>query len=283
MGKMVRLFTCLLAIFFIFFALVPVSEGAYLKPNYTFALGKEAELKANVIRDSMIYGGSEETSFFINALFLNQGEATATNFKYSGLSFTDRNGMVHFYPETSHTVINSSLKLEPGQFVEARFELPFDFIDSRFKNLKDIRKISIDFIHDNAAPYKDDSAVIVTVNNKKLVQQTFVENDVTYVSLRELAGVIGATIQWNDPTQTATLILRDNFMEYDRKIVIPVGSDRFIDEGRETTVSGIAKLYNNTTLVVPLRDIVEMLDYYVVFEHKGGQKTVIVVPNNLYR
>ncbi|MFF0826987.1 hypothetical protein ACFYU8_00605 [Brevibacillus sp. NPDC003359] len=63
MVKMVRLFTCLLAIFFIFFASVPVSEGAYLKPTYTFTLGKEAELKANVIRDSMIYGGSEETSF----------------------------------------------------------------------------------------------------------------------------------------------------------------------------------------------------------------------------
>lgn len=270
MGKMVRLFTCLLAIFFIFFASVPASEGA--------------ERKANVIVDSMIYGRSEDNNtFFIYALLLNLGEATATNFSYAGLSFAGKNGMDHFYPETSHTVINSSLKLEPGHFVEAKFEIPLDFIDSRFKNLNDIRKISILIIKDNSAPYKDDSAVTVTVNNKKLVQQTFVENGVTYVSLRELADVLGATIQWNDPTQTATLILRDNFMEYDRKIVIPVGSDRFIDEGRETTVSGIAKLYNNTTLVVPLRDIVEMLDYYVVFVHTGGQKTIIVVPNNLYR
>ncbi|WP_409178482.1 copper amine oxidase N-terminal domain-containing protein [Brevibacillus fortis] len=282
MVKMVRFFTCLLAIFFIFFASVPVSEGAYLKPTYTFTLGKEGELKANLILDSMIYGESEDNTFFVYTLLLNQGEATATNFKYAGLSFTDINGMDHFYPETSHNVINSSLKLEPGHFVEAKFEIPLDFIDSRFKNLNDIRKISILNIHDNSAPYKDDSAVTVTVNNKKLVQQTFVENGVTYVSLRELADVLGATIQWNDPTQTATLILRD-IMEYDRKIVIPVGSDRFINDGLETTVSGKAKLYNNTTLVVPLREIVEMLDYYVVFDHNGGQKNIIVVPNDLYR
>ncbi|MCC8435860.1 copper amine oxidase N-terminal domain-containing protein [Brevibacillus sp. M2.1A] len=268
MVKMVRLLACFLAIFFIFFASVPESEGA--------------ELKANVIVDSMIYGRSEDNNtFFIYALLLNLGEATATNFSYAGLSFEGKNGMDHFYPETSHTVINSSLKLEPGHFVEAKFELPLDFIDSRFKNINDIKKISILILRDNSAPYKDDSAVTVTVNNKKLVQQTFIENDVTYVSLRELADVLGATIQWNDPTQTATLILRDNFMEYDRQIVIPVGSDRFIDQGRETTVSGKAKLYNNTTLVVPLRDIVEMLDYYVVFEHKGGQKTIVVIPNDL--
>ncbi|EJL24358.1 copper amine oxidase N-terminal domain-containing protein [Brevibacillus sp. BC25] len=254
--------------------------GAYIKPTYTFTLGKKAELSANLITETLTYGMSED-KLVAHALILNQGEATATNFKYAGLSFTDTNGMIHIYPETSHATINSSLRLEPGKFVRLSFEVPIDFIDSKFKNYNDIKKISISYTHDNSAPYKDDSPVSVTVNNKKLVQQTFVENDVTYVSLRELADVLGATIQWNDLTQTATLIQRDKIMEYDRQIVIPVGSDRFINDGFETTVSGKAKLYNNTILVVPVRDVANMLDCNVVFEHKWGQKTIIVIPYNL--
>ncbi|WP_406796716.1 MULTISPECIES: stalk domain-containing protein [Brevibacillus] len=38
----------------------------------------------------------------------------------------------------------------------------------------------------------------MTVNNKKLNDLILVENDVTYVPLRDLADALGATLQWDD-------------------------------------------------------------------------------------
>ncbi|BAH43253.1 hypothetical protein BBR47_22760 [Brevibacillus brevis NBRC 100599] len=251
-------------------------EGAYLKPTYTFTLGKKAEFKPNVIFGKQ-YHGMDQEKFYFRTFLLNQGEATATNFKYSGVSITDKKGLVHFYSETTHPVVNSSLRLEPGQYVYASFDIPLDFINSNVGKYEDIDDVSITYTHESSAPYIDNAALNVTVDNKKLVQQTFVENDVTYVSLRELADILGATIQWDDSTQTATLIEEDTW-QGENKIIIPVGSNRFVHNGYPTTASAKAKLHNNTVLVVPLRDVVEMMYGYFDFEHKWGRRSIIVVP-----
>jgi Copper amine oxidase N-terminal domain len=250
-------------------------EGAYLKPTYTFTLGKKAELRPDIVPGAITFGPSGD-NLSIKTILTNHGEATASNFKYSGISLTDQNGMVHFYSETNHAVINSSLRLEPGQFARVSFQIPMNFINSKFNSFQDIFTIKFSFTHENSAPYKD-TALSVTVNNKKLNDLILVENDVTYVPLCDLADALGATLQWDDSTQSAT-ITKETYPGSAIWITIPAGSNRFIINNYPVTASAKAKLHNNTILVVPLREVAEMLDCEVNFVHKWGQKSIIVIP-----
>ncbi|WP_372677956.1 MULTISPECIES: stalk domain-containing protein [unclassified Brevibacillus] len=62
------------------------------------------------------------------------------------------------------------------------------------------------------------------------------------------------------------------------RITIPAGSNQFIINNYPVTASVKAKLHNNTILVVPLREVAEMLECEVIFVHKWGQKSIIVIP-----
>ncbi|MFG0214810.1 copper amine oxidase N-terminal domain-containing protein [Brevibacillus porteri] len=258
----------------IYFDLVPsvtkASDltGAYLKPTYTFTLGSKAELSPGIYTETTSIEVTD-THYIENMIVMNRGEATAVNLTYSGLEILNYEETRLLYHENTHPVINESLRLEPGHFVRTSFKIPLDLLKSKFTNFDDlIVRIQTDF--QSTTPYAE--ALNVTVNNQKLVNQTFTENDVTYVSLRELAKALGATIQWDDPTQTATLIQGDS------TITIPVGSNRFLLNGSQATASAKAKLYNNTILVVPLRDISEMLNCSIYFDHIWGLKSVTVIP-----
>ncbi|MGG4452959.1 copper amine oxidase N-terminal domain-containing protein [Brevibacillus porteri] len=252
-------------------------EGAYLKQTYTFTLGKKAELRPYIVPGAITFWPSGD-NLTIKTILTNHGEATASNFKYAGISLTDQNGMVHFYSQTSHAVINSSLRLEPGQFARVSFQIPMNFINSKFSSVQDIFTINFSFTHENSAPYKD-TALGVTVNNKKLNDLILVENDVTYVPLRDLADALGATLQWDDSTQSAT-ITQETYPGSAIWITIPAGSNRFIINNYPVTTSAKAKLHNNTILVVPLREVAEMLNCEVNFDHKWGQKSIIVIPHD---
>ncbi|MED1944557.1 MULTISPECIES: copper amine oxidase N-terminal domain-containing protein [Brevibacillus] len=241
-----------------------------LKPTYTFTLGKKAEPRSN-IKTTILYTELIDETYSIEALLLNQGEATAT-FEYTGLLLRDIDGEAQFHPEATHSYEISTSKLEPGEFARATFKIRIDSIKSQI-NYNYIEVIDILYNHKDSAPYKENTSMSVTVDNKKLVQQVFAENDVTYVSLRELADILGVSIQWDDSTQTATLI-QDNF----NTLKIPVGGDRFVLNGQPIPVPAKAKLYNNTILVVPLRDVAEMLECHVFFAQNRGKKSIIVVP-----
>ncbi|NQF12495.1 copper amine oxidase N-terminal domain-containing protein [Brevibacillus sp. HB1.3] len=246
------------------------NEGVDFKPTYTFTLGKKAEQRSN-IKTTILYTELIDETYIIEALLLNQGEATAT-FEYTGLLLRDIDGEAQFHPEATHSYEISSSKLEPGEFARATFKIRIDSIKSQI-NYNHIEVIDILYNHKDSAPYKENTSMSITVDNKKLVQQVFAENNVTYVSLRELADILGVTIQWDDSTQTATLI-QDNY----NTLKIPVGGDRFVLNGQPIPVPAKAKLYNNTILVVPLRDVAEMLECHVFFAQNRGKKSIIVVP-----
>ncbi|WP_409178481.1 copper amine oxidase N-terminal domain-containing protein [Brevibacillus fortis] len=247
--------------------------GAYLKPTYTYTLGKKAEPRPYIYTKMTAYEFTD-THYIAHMILVNRGEATAEKFIYSGVEAIDYRQDGLFYPENSHPVINESFRLEPGQFARTSFKIPINYLKTKYTDLYQVRA-DIRFKYKATAPYQE-SALNVTANNQKLVNQTFTENDITYVSLRELVEALDGTIQWDDPTQTATIIRGPS------TVTIPVGSNKFLRDGIEFTASANAKLYNNTILVVPLRDVAELLNCDIYFDHKWGQKSIIVIPVPLH-
>ncbi len=109
----------------------------------------------------------------------------------------------------------------------------------------------------------------VTLNGNKINfdQQPVLENGRTLVPLRAIFEALGATVEWNQATETVTS-KKDNIT-----ITLTIGSNQLYVNGKATTLDVPAKVVNGRTLV-PVRAVSESFKCKVDWEESS--QTVII-------
>lgn len=102
---------------------------------------------------------------------------------------------------------------------------------------------------------RDKNHISVYVNGEKLYFDVFpmLINDRTLVPLRAIFEALGATVLWDEETQTVTSIREEN------TISLQIGSNRLYKNGQAITIDVPAQVINDRTLV-PVRAISESMD-----------------------
>ncbi|MGC5323886.1 copper amine oxidase N-terminal domain-containing protein [Brevibacillus sp. SYSU BS000544] len=275
-------------------------QGAYIKPTYTFKIGKKDEPKAFIVVD-VIAANYQGSILHLDTLLVNVGEATATNFKW-----VDRSGNVYLpfkeqmldpsvkkhpnfewtgdygsivwpleeqmldFSDKKHPNINQKLVLAPGQFVRASFEIPNAGPSIPIPESNKL-KVILPLEYDSVAPIQD-SNLLLMVNNQRVETHAWIENGTTYVPIRALSDALGASISWDEPTQSITVTKGNSTLR------VSVDSNRYSLNERVITSSGKAKLYNNTTFIVPLRIVSEAFNCIVKYKQNWGKEMIVVIP-----
>ncbi len=245
-------------------------QGAYIKPVYTFKLGKKLEPQARVAAEIIAakYVGS---TLHLDTVVVNYGEATATNFVWNrvGVSWPDESVQLE-HEFKNHPVINHSFVLQPGQYVKASFDIPNVDPSIPIPELDQLY-IGLGVTYDSVAPFQE-SQFLLVADNKKVNANATIENGTTYVPIRALSEVLGASVTWDEPTQTVTVTKGDTTLR------VSVDSNRYYVNDRVITSTAKARLQNDTTFVVPLRVISEALNCLVHYEQNWEKEMVVVIP-----
>ncbi|MNP18947.1 putative L,D-transpeptidase YkuD [compost metagenome] len=81
-----------------------------------------------------------------------------------------------------------------------------------------------------------------------------------YIPLRECLELLGASVQWNNQTQTATITIGD------RKITHKPLSDKATVNGKSVKIT--PSRYQGSTIMLPLRNILELSNVQVIWDSK---------------
>ncbi len=100
----------------------------------------------------------------------------------------------------------------------------------------------------------------VDTNNCEVVP--FTENGRTLVPVRFISESFGATVGWDDATQTVSVHYKDT------EIKLVIGSNQMLVNGQAVVLDVPANTYNSRTLI-PLRALVEALGKYVFWDDRG--------------
>lgn len=102
-------------------------------------------------------------------------------------------------------------------------------------------------------------------NNKMLLQNSpFANNGSNYIPLRDVANNLGASVNWDNSTQTVTISANGN------NIVQKIGENKAIVNGEVKEVSSPAILKNGTTYV-PIRFVSENLGANIEYNQTTNQ------------
>ena len=115
-----------------------------------------------------------------------------------------------------------------------------------------------------------DAGITVNVDGEEVVfpdQKPILENDRTLVPLRAIFEALGASVEWDDPTQTVTAT------KGDITISLQIGSTDLFVNGTAKVIDVPAKLLNSRTLV-PVRAISEAFGCTVDWD--DATQTVII-------
>jgi hypothetical protein len=220
----------------------------------------------------------QENRLHVEAIIFNAGEATAKHFDWHGVGvvWPGEEHAVSYEKERGerHPVVNDSLVLEPGHFVRASFDLPFKgraFPLPDTEELFDALYMDVHAEYEDSTPYLD-SSLQIYVNNKRLTSNVVIENGISYVPLRDFAESIGATVSWDEPTES--VIVRKG----DTTIRTSVGSTKYMWNEKVVREGEPAKLHNNTTYIVPLRLVAEMLECRILYKQIWEKEVILVIP-----
>ncbi|NGQ97003.1 copper amine oxidase N-terminal domain-containing protein [Brevibacillus sp. SYP-B805] len=259
------------------FALVPsISnqvdlEGAYVKPTYTFVIGKKAAPVAKV-KPQIIAAYYKGSTFHLDTIIVNYGEATATNFHWKDWTgyvvWPDESHLLDL-PQKKHPNINQSLVLGPGQYVRASFEISNVDPSIPIPDPNDLG-IELPLQYDSVAPFQD-SQFLLMVNNQRVSTQALIENGITYVPIRALSEALGAEISWDEPSQSVTVTKDKSTLR------LFVDSNRYYLNDQIMTSPGKARLQNNTTFMVPLRIVAEAFHCMVHYEQNWEKELIIII------
>lgn len=120
----------------------------------------------------------------------------------------------------------------------------------------------------NAVALKIDSPNALVKGEKTFVDsnhvsvQPIVQNDRTLVPVRFISESFGAQVDWEESTETVTVILNG------RQIVLQLGSNIMTVDGKEQTLDVPAQTISDRTLI-PLRALVEGLGKSVLWDDRG--------------
>lgn len=173
---------------------------------------------------------------------------------YSGLGFPERAvGKTRYQPITVWYFTNDSFIMESRY--ENRIRIPLDELENELNKLK-------------AAPY-------IKLNDKILgfSQPPIIENDRTLVPMRFLFEQMGAEVEWDNTTQTATAtvpISPDTQMSTfnnaeEKSVTFSINDTTATVNGESATMDVPARLVNDKTMV-PLRFLSENLGYNVEWD-----------------
>lgn len=127
----------------------------------------------------------------------------------------------------------------------------------------------------SAAAVMADNNPSVYINNEKLEftdELPFIEDDRTLVPMRAIFEAIGASVTWDEETQTVYGIKTDENGEISL-VVLQIGSEAAYKNSEEITLDVPAKIVGDRTFV-PLRFVAEALDANV--EWDGDNYSVII-------
>lgn len=110
-------------------------------------------------------------------------------------------------------------------------------------------------------PVKSSLTIYINGVKQSYDQPPVIDNNRTLVPLRGIFENLGATVNWDQKTQTVTAI------QGSKKIVLKMGSKSPVVNGKVVPIDVPAKTVNNRTLV-PLRFIGEALGATVNFDSK---------------
>ena len=119
-----------------------------------------------------------------------------------------------------------------------------------------------------------DTAIKVTYNGRELAfdQPPVIRDDRTLVPMRAIFEALGADVDWNEKTRTATGT-KDG-----KRISITIGENRININGENTELDVAAQLINERTMI-PVRAISEAFDCRVDWD--SSSKTVIITEKNI--
>lgn len=120
----------------------------------------------------------------------------------------------------------------------------------------------------NAMGAYDENSIKVFVNGEKLAfdVEPFIESNYTLVPIRRIFEALGAEVDWDEQTQTATV------MKGNENIGFTINDNIAIINGVNKKMQVAAKIADGGRTVVPLRFLTEALGYHV--EWDGATQTI---------
>ncbi|NLY08274.1 MAG: copper amine oxidase N-terminal domain-containing protein [Tissierellia bacterium] len=110
-------------------------------------------------------------------------------------------------------------------------------------------------------------AVIVgsgsSLNETRFTVDPVIENGRTLVPLRQVANALGYEVRWDAPNKKITLI-GHNLQEEDVTLVMKIGQNEAIINGRTVTMDVPPKIIQNSTMI-PIRFVSEAMGYFVKY------------------
>jgi len=134
--------------------------------------------------------------------------------------------------------------------------------------------LMLTFIALPAKTFADDQAITVFVNGKQInsdVDPILVNNRVL-VPMRAICEALGATVTWDNNSQTVTVTGAGN------TVILQIGSDTMTVNNKTITLDAPAQLLNNRTLV-PVRAVSEGLGAVVDWDDSSRQVNVMLRDN----
>ncbi|UED76022.1 stalk domain-containing protein [Brevibacillus sp. DP1.3A] len=256
-------------------------DGAYIRDQLSYSLGRQTIPQAN-IETKLLSASYRDNKLHVEAAVFNIGDATATNFKWDSVIVGWGEKPPYYdviYTNDSskkHPVLNESLTLEPGRFVKASFDLPLEGPAVPLPEIKDI-SFRLETEYGHSTPHRINRQEIF-VNNQRLDSDIVDDYDTMYVPLRDLAEALGATVTWEERTQSA-LVKKGN-----TSILTSVGNPNYSLNGdQDRVLNNEPRLFQNTTLIVPLRFFSGLLDSEVIYDRtwtKEPIELIIVIPRS---
>lgn len=255
-------------------------DGAYIRAQLSLIPGRQTIPQAN-IETKLLSASYRDNKLHVEAAVFNIGDATATNFKWDYVIVGWGDKPPHDFKYTNdsgkkHPVLNESLTLEPGRFVKASFDIPLEGPAVPLPEIKEISfRLKTEYGH--STPHRINRQEIF-VNNQRLDSDIVEDYNTMFVPLRDLAEALGATVTWEERTQSA-LVKKGN-----TSIRTFVGDPYYSLNGdQDRVLNHEPRLYQNTTLIVPLRFFSGLLDSEVIYDRmwaKEPLELIIVIPRS---
>ncbi|OAB29646.1 hypothetical protein PMSD_21310 [Paenibacillus macquariensis subsp. defensor] len=110
--------------------------------------------------------------------------------------------------------------------------------------------------------------VVINGEERKLNSPFAIEDSRIFIPMRECLELLGAKVDWNNQTQTTTIIIGD------RTIIHKPLTDKATVNGKEITIT--ASRYQGTTVMLPLRNILDLSGIQVTWDSKNN---AIIITN----
>jgi hypothetical protein len=206
----------------------------------------------------------KDKSLIVEGILDNTGDTIISNISKFTLGVYDSKGTLINGTTWENDEALGKVQLEPGHYENWSFEIP----DSPQGDLTDA-KVTYEAEHDEEFIATYNSGIHIFVNNEQLktdVDPVMINNR-TMVPMRAIFEQMGATVTYNQQTNTVTA------KKYDITLTHKIGTKVFTVNGKNVTFDTASVLRQGRTMV-PLRVIAESLNGTVFWGQTGNETTI---------